>query len=337
MLCLFNKIVTIDKFAERMTKVVFLGPTGTYSHQAALQQFPEDEGVEHVPTLSIPECFNRLQKDNEIDYAVVPLENSTNGQVVFTYDLLRDWMIEGEPSQDNRVDPAFEIVGEQYVAIEHCLISPKYLSPEDLATTDISRIYSHPQVWGQVANCMQSLSSICGNKLKKIDTSSTSNAVEMCMEDYKRDPSTMSLSIASKTAAKLNNAHIVEHSINDFKGNTTRFLILKRRSTQCTTLDAAPSTKDHRKVTLITFTVKYDDPGSLVDVLMVLKQHGVNMCSINSRPFNNGNERKWQYIFFIEYYHEEGKLWDQVYSEIGLRCSKWCNWGTFYRNGRYYQ
>lgn len=77
-------------------KVLFLGPEGTYSHQAAIQQFSHlvDYNVVYEAVDSIPSCVDKLiEHDNDIEdvdmYSVVPLENSTNGQVVFTYDILR--------------------------------------------------------------------------------------------------------------------------------------------------------------------------------------------------------------------------------------------------------
>ena len=144
------------------------------------------------------------------------------------------------------------------------------------------------------------------------------------------------LAIASEMAARLHNAYIVEHPINDKLGNTTRFLVLKRRESACNY-----ELKDYQQpqVNLLTFTTRQDDPGSLVDVLNVLKIHSLNMCSINSRPFHlNENDRNWRYLFFIEYYTDrntpENK--ERLYRDISAKSKQWCLWGTFPRNERYY-
>ena len=87
------------------------------------------------------------------------------------------------------------------------------------------------------------------------------------------------------------------------------------------------------------FTLELDDPGSLVDVLNVLKHYSLNMSSISSRPYNSGkNDRKWQYIFYIEYDSDpEDPKMTTFYKEINKKCVKWCLWGSFPRNQRYYQ
>ncbi|GAV52844.1 hypothetical protein ZYGR_0AI01260 [Zygosaccharomyces rouxii] len=313
----------------KMVKALYLGPPGTYSHQAALQQFDYSNDVDYIPTSSIPECIQKLETDKSIDYSVIPLENSTNGQVVFSYDLLRDRMVheEGINRRGNQVIPTLEIVGEQYVSIAHCLIAT---GPKP-ALGDFSRvkIYSHPQVWGQVSDYLQSLQSkFPDTAFEKIDSSSTSEAVRRILR-CESQPGVIDVAIAGEVAAKLNQCSVVDTGINDVKGNTTRFLILQRRNHRQVE-SRSP------KVSLMTFTTKQDDPGSLVDVLTILKTHGVNMCSINSRPYNRGKQ-KWQYVFFIEYYYQkEGHDWDVFYQELENLCSEWCLWGIFPRNANYY-
>lgn len=335
-----------------MVKVAFLGPLGTYSHQAAIQQFSEADSCEYIPVKSIPQCFDRLKNELDIDYAVVPLENSTNGQVVFTYDLLRDWMLESDHAQGNEVLPELEIVAEQYVSIELCLISPVPLDLTDLSKIKIGKLYSHPQVWGQVPNYLESLRKRIGN-VEKVDSDSTSGAVGICCENYTVNNDVKDLAIASKTAALVHKAHIVDGPINDKKGNTTRFLVMRRRSTLRPSLNASLENKvAAQRISLLTFLIKQDDPGSLVDVLEVFKMHNINMCSISSRPYHklkkensetipeytelDASDRKWQYVFFVEFAHAEERDWAKVFKDISSRCLSYCLWGTFFRDGRYY-
>lgn len=323
--------------SDHPVSIAFLGPKGTYTYQAALQEFGHQKQAKFVCANSIPECFKKLDSEKSVDYSVVPLENSTNGQVVFTYDLLRDQMMAGfdESADENRVIPAIEVVSEQYVSIVHCLISPGVNSLENLPKYKKIRIYSHPQVWGQVSEYLEKLKRQCPNTLiEKIDTPSTSEAVRKAQLSSQQD-SELSLAIASETAAELHNAHVIDEEINDIPGNTTRFLVFKRRDPHHITQSADP-----KAVCLMTFAVKVDDPGSLVDVLSVLKNHGMNTCSINSRPLNNKQIRKnrnWQYLFFIEYYNSAEKRDEETfYRDISNSCSSWCLWGTFGRNERYH-
>lgn len=313
-----------------MARALYLGPPGTYSHQAALQQFDYSDNIDYVPSGSIPECIQKLENDKTVDYSVIPLENSTNGQVVFSYDLLRDRMVHktGLNRLGNRVIPTLEIVGEQYVPIVHCLIATKPIA--SLGEYSKVRLYSHPQVWGQVNDYLQNLQSkFSDTKFEKFDSSSTSEAVRYIL-DRQHEPNTTNVAIAGEVAAKLNGCSVIDSSINDVTGNTTRFLILKKRDNGNKIESKSP------QISLMTFTTKQDDPGSLVDVLTILKKHNVNMCSINSRPYNRGKQ-KWQYVFFIEYYYEDsGHEWNEFYQELDSLCPEWCLWGVFPRNANYY-
>ncbi|CDO94411.1 unnamed protein product [Kluyveromyces dobzhanskii CBS 2104] len=309
-----------------MSKVLFLGPVGTYSHQAVIQQFPDEE---LIPAASIPECFERLVSSTEMDYAVVPLENSTNGQVVFTYDLFRDFM---ELDQN----PRLEVVGEQYVDIAHCLISPVKLSVDQLKNVDV--VYSHPQVWGQVKDYLTSFDKKYG-KTSKIDCSSTSGAVERCLNEYEASGK-ITLAIGSRVSASLHKGTIVDSDINDIKGNTTRFLVLKRRDGfNKIASQSLPPNGDETKVNFVTFVINQDNPGSLISVLNVLREQDLNMCSISSRPFHNHtqSERKWQYCFFIEFYDKSDIDYELLIESFDQHCERWIHWGRFYRNALYYQ
>ena len=325
-------------------RVIFLGPKGTYSHQAALQQFSNnDSEIEYIPVQSIPQCFNELERNKDISYSVVPLENSTNGQVVYSYDLLRDKMLQQDVQRvGHRIIPDLEVVGEQYVSISHCLLTSSPISSiNDLSTYKNIKIYSHPQVWGQVSNYLNKLKSIYNN-IQLLDANSTSNAVVLAKTEQDKlnpnDKDTIYLSIASEIAARLNQVNIIEHSINDIVGNTTRFLVLKRTGEEIETKEASsPSGSDN--VSLLAFTTEQDEPGSLVDVLNILKEHCVNMTSIHSRPYNSTTSpRKWQYIFFVEYVVDKDKTnIDSFYEQFDKTCYQWCLWGTFPRDERYYQ
>lgn len=348
-------------------KVLFLGPEGTYSHQAAIQQFSHltEYNVAYEPTESIPQCVEKLLKDDEtasvngdgVDvYSVVPLENSTNGQVVYTYDILRNLMQEGSSTnmrlRDDQIISPITIVGEQFVSILHCLISADAtISLDNLAQYSKLKIYSHPQVWGQVSTYLAKIQSKYPElKVERINCSSTSEAVLQMEQTHSTnlDPTELNLAIASEIAASIYNCHIIQHSINDKLGNTTRFLVFKKRSNKRRLV--APPSATPQRISLLTFTIKQDDPGSLVEVLSVLKDFSLNMCSISSRPYileshghhtdSSFQRRNWQYIFFIEYFLETQEPHfdaEKFYDSIDKLCSDWCHWGTFPRDICYYK
>lgn len=244
-----------------MVNIAFLGPLGTYSHQAALQQF-SDEEANFIPLKTIPQCFEELIKDTALDYAVVPLENSTNGQVVFTYDILRDLMNNCSKFEGNQAIPELEIVAEQYVSIDLCLIAPKGIDLNAFSSNTVVKIYSHPQVWGQISGYLEDLRKKVKH-VQLVDASSTSGAVEISCKAESSGSEEVVLAIASRAAAAMHDAMILDGPINDKKGNTTRFLTLRRRTPNGEPIKASPSTPSgDQTVSLLTFIVKQDSPGS---------------------------------------------------------------------------
>ncbi|CAK9437975.1 uncharacterized protein LODBEIA_P23530 [Lodderomyces beijingensis] len=292
--------------ATTQMKVAFLGPEGTYTHQAVLQQFHPN--VEISPKKSIGECFEAIDSQT-VDYAVVPFENSTNGQVVFTYDLLRDWFLDPQKSCN------FRIVGEQFVSIHHNLLS------HGSNIEAIETIYSHPQVWTQVSKFLKSLSSKC----TRLDTASTSQAAELAS----RDKSGKIAAISSMMSARLYQVPILREGVEDNVDNTTRFLVLGYDTPPRYDRRKEGEEENRERVTSLMFTLPNDNPGALCDVLVKFKKHGINLTSINSRPANLEN---WQYVFFVE---TSGIDNGEALHDIQQSCLTFIDLGTFDRNWRY--
>ncbi|KGU31812.1 prephenate dehydratase [Candida albicans P57055] len=299
-------------------KVAFLGPEGTYTHQALIQQFGT-ENVSIYPQQSIGDCFHILN-EKKVDYAVVPFENSTNGQVVFTYDLLRDWYFQ------TSTPPKFRIIAEQFVSIHHNLLT------NASKIEDIKTIYSHPQVWTQVNKFLQSLP----QQITKIDVGSTSKAAEIVSQDTITTSGSSSAAISSYMSSELYKLPILKEGIEDNQSNTTRFLILGYDSPISPPPSSASNNDDDNSkrnttiVSSIMFTLNHDDPGALCDVLVKFKEYGITLTSINSRP---ANLKPWQYVFFVEMIgdiHQEGLV-----EKIKESCLELVILGVFQRSWRY--
>lgn len=289
----------------------------TNTEQAVIQQFGTFQ-LEISPKKSIDACFEAINA-REVDFAIVPFENSTNGQVVFTYDLLRDWFF------DNDKDCHFQIVGEQFVSIHHNLLS-------NVPVDKIKTIYSHPQVWTQVKSFLKKL----GPDVIKVDVGSTSQAAELVSQSKEQNVA----AISSLMSAKLYNLPIEEFGIEDKSDNTTRFLILgyskppeqileKGAEKQENTESEKKGSTSYGRITSLMFTLPGDNPGALCDVLVKFKEHGINLVSINSRP---ANMQAWQYVFFVESSEIEDPL---ILKDIENSCLTLVNLGTFNRNWRY--
>ncbi|PCG95959.1 Prephenate dehydratase [Penicillium occitanis (nom. inval.)] len=272
-------------------KVTFLGPLASFSHQAAIDSFGKSDSVTLFASISFAEAFSAIQNNNA-DYAVIPIENSTNGSVVQTLDLLAD---------RQGLNKDVTVCADYFLTVQHCLIigaKPSNDNKED-SFKSINKLYTHPQAWGQCENFL-------GQHFRGIerqDVSSTSKAVEIVA----KETSGQEAAIASKLAAEFHGALVLQEHIEDRSDNTTRFLILRNRTSERSSnidsfLKTAAAVGDiegqkKKRKSLISFTIEHSAPGALADALSVFKKHGLNLTSINSRP---SLIRPWQYIFFVE-------------------------------------
>lgn len=240
----------------------------------------------------------------ECHYAVVPLENSTNGSVVFTLDILRGIFHTTPASaagQDRRQEDVATTVihatEEVYVPINHCLISTAK------SYADVKRLYTHPQAWGQVEIFT---SAHFPADIEKIDANSTSAAVELA----KNDPE--GAAIAAAAAATVHGVPILKANISNNANNTTRFIVFSRIEGSDAALSYNPPAGDdndnsaagQERVTMASFTVPHNSPGSLALALLELGKAEVSLTSINSRP---SGTRSWMYVFFIEFLGDPAK------------------------------
>jgi prephenate dehydratase len=112
----------------RMRKsVAFLGPNGSYTHQAAIQYAKSQNDASLIPQVTIKDVFDAVL-GGAVTHGIVPIENSTNGSVTITFDLFRD-LKHGN----------LKVCGEQFVRVQHALLGQCPLDK-------IERLYSHPQV-----------------------------------------------------------------------------------------------------------------------------------------------------------------------------------------------
>ncbi|KAF2219007.1 Prephenate dehydratase-domain-containing protein, partial [Elsinoe ampelina] len=263
--------------------VAYLGPKATYTHQAALQQFPQSSIATLVPSPSIASVFTSVQ-DGESEYGVVPFENSSNGAVLPTLDLFASL-----PTSH----PDVTIIGEQFVDVHHCLMgrltntteggTPQIRSQPAPDLQKLTVIHSHPQAWGQCTGLLSSLPNA-----EKVDSSSTSAAATKIASLVAKSPdgTTTEAAIASKLAAELNNLDILRENIEDRSDNQTRFFVLARKKKDDPSPASPPTTPARaRHKTLLHFRVPvHGSPGALADALAVFKKQGLSLSSMYTRP-----------------------------------------------------
>ncbi len=176
-------------------RIAYYGERGSYSEQAAMQHFGKVGKLTGFRFL--PEVFEAVRMD--ADYGVVPIENSTEGPVTQTYDLL--------------LESDLKIFGEEIVRIEHCLIAKP-----GTQIRDIKNVYSHPQALGQCRGYLEK------HKFNAIPYYDTAGSVKMIRDSALHD----SAAIASRSAARLYKMKVLAKAIQSNKSNFTRFMIISK-------------------------------------------------------------------------------------------------------------
>lgn len=293
-------------------ETAYLGPEASFSHQAAVEALPE---TRPVPLPSFNAILTSLQQSakassRSISFAVLPVENSTNGSVVQALDLLAQCRLDPHSS----AYPDVEVVDEHYLEVHHCLFVPKVWAeqkltqdelaflksePEKLAAEkleeilaklNIKTLYTHPQVWGQ---CNRILSSLLPPGLvERVDMSSTSAAAGYVashssnIQDGGAESGIAAISSSLAGAKHEKSLICLARNIEDEPGaNTTRFLILQNqnRHRQKPIPPGLPETNMQVK-SLWAFTISHHLPGSLAQALAIFARHGFNLSAIQSRP-----------------------------------------------------
>jgi chorismate mutase/prephenate dehydratase len=196
---IFSSIISSCRALEKKLAVSFLGPQGTFSEEAVIKRFGNN--IHFVPAASIDEVFSNVQS-NESQYGVVPVENSTEGAVSRTLDLL--------------LSSDLKICGEVILPIHHNLMA----SVSNLKS--IKKVYSHGQSLAQCHNWLM-------NHLPNVEIQavlSNSEGVRLAKKEKG------SAAIASERAANLYKLKVIRENIEDEKTNTTRFLILSSQDTK---------------------------------------------------------------------------------------------------------
>jgi chorismate mutase / prephenate dehydratase len=237
---IYRQIMAMAKSVEG-TVVAFQGEAGAYSEEAAYKYFSSSVRVKPCETLD--DVFKAVENE-EVQSGIIPIENSLEGNVGQSYDLL--------------LESNLNICGEMELRVVHCLIAHPETRLESL-----KKVYSHPQALGQCRAFLKHLN------CELIPTYDTAGSVKMIKEKGILDGA----AIASARAADIYGMQILAKEIEDNPYNFTRFFIISKQA-------APPSGKDK---TSIVFSVKHK-PGALFEFLKVMTTANLNMTKIESRP-----------------------------------------------------
>lgn len=249
---------------ERPLRIGYLGPAGSYSHQASVKQF--GSSVDYEDLQLIEGVFTEVRRGH-VNYGLVPIENSIGGGITETLDALA-------------VNAGHvHVYAEAQIAICHMLLT-------DCAPHDVRRIHSKPEVFAQ---CRNWLTTQYPNAAL-IPDASTSQSVKTAIKENQlaaeigAQPG--SAAIASELAGELYGLPVLFRNIADNPDNITRFYIISK--------EKALASGDDK--TSIMFATE-DKSGALVEVLQAFQNEGVNLSHIDKRPSGREN---WSYAFYID-------------------------------------
>ncbi len=257
----YREVISGSISLEKKLIIAYLGPEATYTHQASLRNF--GVSLNHQSIKTIPDVFAAVER-GDADYGVVPIENSTEGAVFHSMDML--------------VESDLHICSQVYLPIEHCLISQ---SPLD----EIKEVRSKDQALGQCREWLQA--NLPDATL--VDVVSTAKAV--CTA--KQDASVAA--VASALSAHRYAVPIQARGIQERDDNVTRFLVIGKTR--------AKPLGDGRDKTSLVISLK-DQPGALEKALRPFAARGINLSKIESRPTRKKAWSYLFFIDFIGHYED---------------------------------
>jgi len=204
---IYREIMSSSLALEKALQIAYFGAAGSFTHLAAVNKFGSQ--VNYMPSDSILEVFQKVEH-GECDYGVVPIENSTEGAVTHTFDLL--------------VDSELKICAQILLPVSQHLMSKSALS-------QVKKVYSHPQVFGQ---CRHWLFKHVP-KAAQVEVSSPTQAAQVALKEKG------AAAIGSRQAAKIYGLKVIASSIQDNAHNVTRFLVISSQ-------DVPPTGRDRTSI-----------------------------------------------------------------------------------------
>ncbi len=276
-------MVSEGNLNERTTRaalgrIAIQGERGSNSHMAAVEMLGE---VEVVPCSVSAEVIDAVLTQR-VDAAMLPIENSLHGSVAEHYDLLL--------ANPVRID------GESLLRIRHNLIAAPGVRLEEIRS-----VLSHPVALSQ---CRKFLGEF--KQAKTVPFYDTAGSVKHLMEAGLRDTA----GVAPALAAKEYGAEVLVEGIEDHAQNYTRFHLLRRD------VDARPAGLAVANKLTLAFAVEHR-PGTLVAALEQLRDAGVDLTKIESRPVPG---KPWEYVFYVELRYADERMADRAVRSLAPHC-----------------
>ncbi len=277
---IFMEIFAVSRNLELPERVAYLGPNGSFSHQAAESRFGAMS--EYMPINSIKAIFDTVDH-GMARFGIVPIENNQEGPVPETVDCLATYDL--------------QIVAEIPMSIHFAFASTNNHLHQ------IKRIYSKDIAFRQCSEFIEEV--IANPKVELVPVDSTSKAARLAME------SPESAAICSRIAAQDQGLPILFDNIENSGDNQTRFLIMSK--------GIKNQASGNDKTSILARIPHTDEPGSLFRFLQDFNNENINLTKIESRPAKKGKTFKyWFLIDFEGHYADENvqRILDKYKREI---------------------
>jgi aspartate/methionine/tyrosine aminotransferase/prephenate dehydratase/prephenate dehydrogenase len=268
-------------------KVAYQGMPGAYSEKATRQLLGSSPNVVAIGFPSFEEAFQAVENE-DVQFAVLPIENSLGGSIHANYDLLLKY--------------GLHIVAEYDLRVEHSLLALPGVKKEDIKT-----VISHPQA---LAQCTHTIAKMGAKARAEYDTA---GSAKMLADNQWKDTA----AVASDLAAEYYGLQVLERNVEDDESNFTRFLLLSKK--EDLGLDAKSDTEF--KTSLVFSFMDSNEKGQLYKALSAFSLRDIDMAKIESRPWGYSaaqqlaesvdspdfsisstpdDRRKYKYLFYVD-------------------------------------
>lgn len=274
---IFLEIFAVSRNLELPEKVAYLGPEGSFTHQAAESRFGAISEYLMLPT--IRSVFDSVET-GRARFGVVPIENNQEGVVPETADLLRE--------------KELHIAAELYLPIHFTLVS------QADSLTQIKRIYSKDIAFRQCSKFLREYFE--GHKVDLIPVESTSKATRLAAAEPD------AAAVCSQISSKIYRVPVLFENIEDSDQNRTRFVILSKEFINQKSSDD--------KTTIIANLQRTNEPGILFSFLKEFNDRGINLTKIESRPSRVGSEFGFWFLVEFEGHHSDPGI-QEIFDKYG--------------------
>ncbi|WP_411991830.1 3-deoxy-7-phosphoheptulonate synthase [Agarivorans sp. DSG3-1] len=256
----FLQGITNPDIHAQAVRVAFLGNKGSYSNIATHQYFSRyKKQIVEFGCSGFQDIVDTVES-GQADYGMLPIENTSSGSINEVYDVMQH--------------TSLSIVGELSIAIDHCILAHPAANLEQITT-----LYAHPQPYAQ---CNLYLRTLASTRVDFVDSSSKAMEVVASGDDLTVG------AIGSKVGGEMYGLQALKTDIANQQQNYTRFIVVSRKPVEVA--EQVPA-----RTTFIMSTAQH--AGSLVEALLVLREHDINMSKLESRPVQ-GNP--WEEMFYVD-------------------------------------